>query len=68
MNKNQVKGAAKKIGGKVQEQVGNLVGSKNQQMQGIKHQIEGQAEETVGDLKKAVKDNKKVIKDNIKDK
>ena len=60
MNKDQATGAAKDIGGKVQEEIGKLVGSKSQQAEGIKHQIDGKLQETVGDLKEAVKD----LKDN----
>jgi uncharacterized protein YjbJ (UPF0337 family) len=60
MNKDQAKGAVKGIGGKVQEEIGKLVGSKSQQSEGLKHQIDGKLQETVGDLKEAVKD----LKDN----
>ena len=35
MNKDQVKGAAKDVVGKVQEQTGKLVGSKKQQIKGL---------------------------------
>ncbi|MDO8653985.1 MAG: CsbD family protein [Undibacterium sp.] len=59
MNKDQATGAAKKLGGKMQEEVGKLVGSKHQQTEGIKHQIAGNIQETVGDLKAAVKQVKK---------
>ena len=55
MNKDQAAGAAKKIGGKVQQEVGKLVGSKQQQVEGIKHQIAGKMQETLGDVKAAVK-------------
>ncbi|MET3106491.1 uncharacterized protein YjbJ (UPF0337 family) [Oxalobacteraceae bacterium GrIS 2.11] len=54
MNKDQVKGAAKDIGGKVQEEVGKLVGSKDQQIKGIQNQVAGKVQESVGDLKEAV--------------
>lgn len=56
MNKDQIKGAAKDIGGKVQEEVGKLIGSKRQQTEGLKHQVEGKVQEAVGDLKETVKD------------
>lgn len=56
MNKDQLKGAAKNLGGKVQEEVGKLVGSKHQQAEGLKHQVSGKLQESVGDLKKAVKE------------
>lgn len=55
MNKDQVAGAAKKIGGKVQEEAGKLVGSKHQQSEGVKHQIAGKMQENMGDVKAAVK-------------
>jgi uncharacterized protein YjbJ (UPF0337 family) len=61
MNKDQIKGAAKDLGGKVQEEAGKLVGSKHQQTEGIKNQIAGKLQEKVGDLKEAVKDAKAKI-------
>ncbi len=61
MNKDQIKGAAKDLGGKVQEEAGKLVGSKHHQTEGIKNQIAGKLQEKVGDLKEAVKDAKAKI-------
>ena len=58
MNKDQAAGAAKNIGGKVQQEIGKLVGSKQQQVEGIKHQIAGKMQETLGDVKAAVKKSK----------
>lgn len=55
MNKNQVKGAAKDIAGKVQEEVGKLSGSKEQQAKGLNKQISGKAEKAYGDVKEAIK-------------
>ena len=55
MNKDQASGAAKKLGGKMQEEVGKLVGSRHQQAEGIKHQVAGKLQKTVGDIKSAVK-------------
>jgi len=60
MNKDQVKGVAKNVAGKAQEQVGKLVGSKEQQIKGISKQIDGQDQKTVGDVKQAVKDLSKI--------
>jgi uncharacterized protein YjbJ (UPF0337 family) len=54
MNKNQVQGAAKDIAGKVQEEAGKLVGSKEQQIKGLSKQISGKAQKAVGDAKQAV--------------
>lgn len=57
MNKDQVKGAAKEISGKVQEDAGKLVGSKDQQVKGLGKQISGNVERTYGDAKEAIKDS-----------
>ena len=59
MNKNQVKGMAKDIAGKVQEEAGKLVGSKEQQVKGLGKQIAGKAEKAIGDAKEVLKDVKK---------
>jgi len=54
MNKDQVKGKAKDIGGKIQEEAGKLVGSSEQQAKGLSKQVEGKTQEKVGDLKDTV--------------
>ena len=59
MNKDQVKGAAKDIAGKVQEEAGKLVGSKEQQIKGLGKQISGKAEKNYGDAKEVIKDANK---------
>ncbi|MCX7193731.1 MAG: CsbD family protein [Proteobacteria bacterium] len=59
MNKDQVKGVAKEIAGKVQEASGKLVGSKEQQVKGLGKQISGKAEKTYGDAKEVVKNANK---------
>jgi uncharacterized protein YjbJ (UPF0337 family) len=56
MNKDQVKGVAKDVAGKVQEQAGKLVGSKKQQVKGLSKQISGKAQKAVGDAEQSVKD------------
>ena len=56
MNKDQVKGKAKNIAGKVQEQAGKLIGSKEQQVKGLSKQISGKVQESFGDVKQSVKD------------
>ena len=55
MNKDQVKGALKDIGGKVQEEAGKLVGSTKQQVKGLKNQAKGKVQKGIGDLKEAAK-------------
>lgn len=56
MNKDQVKGAAKDVAGKVQQQAGKLVGSDKQQAKGIAKQVAGKVQKGVGDVKEALKD------------
>jgi uncharacterized protein YjbJ (UPF0337 family) len=56
MNKDQVKGVAKNVAGKVQQQAGKLAGSKKQQIKGLSKQISGKVQKGVGDVKQAVKD------------
>jgi len=53
MNNDQVKGKAKNIAGKVQEQAGKLVGSKKQQVKGLTKQISGKIQESVGDVRQS---------------
>jgi len=55
MNKDQVKGVARDIAGKVQEEAGKLVGSKEQQVKGLSKQISGKVQKGVGDVEEAVK-------------
>jgi len=56
MNKDQVKGSAKDIAGKVQEQAGKLTGDKEQESKGLGKQVTGKTQKKVGDTKEAVKD------------
>jgi uncharacterized protein YjbJ (UPF0337 family) len=56
MNKDQVKGVARDVAGKVQEQAGKLVGSKEQQVKGLSKQIAGKVQKGVGDVRQAVED------------
>ena len=56
MNKDQVKGTAKEIGGKIQKEVGKAVGSTEQQVKGMKNQTEGNIQQKAADLKEAAKD------------
>ena len=56
MNKDQVKGVAKDVAGKVQEQAGKLVGSKQQQIKGLSKQISGKVQKAVGDVEQSVED------------
>ena len=55
MNKDQVKGTVKDIAGKMQEEVGKLVGNKEQQVKGLGQQISGKTEINYGDAKEVIK-------------
>lgn len=59
MNKDQIKGAAKMVAGKVQEKAGNLVGSPKQVVVGIAKQIAGRAQKGRGDIKATIKTYRK---------
>jgi uncharacterized protein YjbJ (UPF0337 family) len=54
MNKDQVKGVAKNIAGKIQEQAGKVVGSKEQQVKGLSKQISGKVQKNLGDAEEAI--------------
>jgi uncharacterized protein YjbJ (UPF0337 family) len=56
MNKDQVKGTTKDIAGKVQEEVGRAVGSKEHETKGLGKQVSGKAQKKYGDAKEAAKD------------
>ena len=56
MNSDQVKGATKETAGKVQEKVGEIFGSKEQEAKGLAKQVEGNVQKNVGNAKEAVKD------------
>ena len=56
MNRNQVKGTAKDVAGKVQEKVGQITGSTSQQVKGAAKQIEGKLQKGAGNLEQAADD------------
>lgn len=56
MNKDQVKGKAKDLVGKAQQEAGKLIGSKEQQAKGLKKQVSGKMQKSVGDAKEVIKD------------
>jgi uncharacterized protein YjbJ (UPF0337 family) len=55
MNKDQVKGTAEKVKGKVNEAIGRTTGNTKQEIKGNVQQAAGQARKNLGDLKEAVK-------------
>ena len=56
MNKDQIKGVTKDIAGKIQKDVGKLVGSNEQQAKGLLKQVEGKSEKALGDAKEVILD------------
>ena len=56
VNRNQVKGTAKDVAGKVQETAGQVTGSTSQQVKGVGKQIEGKIQKGIGDIEEAAKD------------
>jgi uncharacterized protein YjbJ (UPF0337 family) len=53
MNRNQMKGAAKNVAGKVQQKVGELTGNKTQQLKGVAKQVEGKMQKGAGNVEQA---------------
>ncbi|MEJ7667876.1 MAG: CsbD family protein [Casimicrobiaceae bacterium] len=56
MNRNQVKGTAKDVAGKVQEKVGKLTGNTSQQVKGTAKQVEGKVQKGMGDVQEVGRD------------
>jgi len=54
MNRNQVKGAAKDVVGKVQQKVGQLTGNKTQQAKGAAKQVAGKVQRGAGNVEEAL--------------
>jgi uncharacterized protein YjbJ (UPF0337 family) len=54
MNRNQVKGAAKDVAGKVQQKVGQLTGNKTQQAKGAAKQVAGKVQRGAGNVEEAL--------------
>jgi uncharacterized protein YjbJ (UPF0337 family) len=51
MNKDQVKGSIKQTAGKVQQKVGEAVGSEKQQAKGAAKRVEGAVQKGIGNAK-----------------
>ena len=50
INKDQVEGRAKELGGKVQEEFGKLTGNKTQQVKGVINKTVGAGQAKLGDV------------------
>jgi uncharacterized protein YjbJ (UPF0337 family) len=69
MNKDQVKGVAKQVGGEVQEQVGKLTGDTETRVRGHAKEMEGKVQKELGDAKETLRKeadelDRKVERDN----
>ena len=53
MNKDQIKGEAKDIAGKVQRKVGEMTDNQSDQAKGLAKQVAGKVQKAVGDIKGA---------------
>jgi uncharacterized protein YjbJ (UPF0337 family) len=56
INKDQVEGRAKEMGGKLQEEFGKLTGNKTQQAKGLANQVVGEGQAKAGDLAEKIKE------------
>ena len=54
MNRDQVKGTAKDVAGKVQQKVGQLTGNKTQEAKGAAKQMEGKVQKGVGNVEQSL--------------
>ena len=54
MNRDQAKGSAKDVVGKVQRKVGELTGNDSQQAKGAAKQVEGKIQKGVGNVEEAL--------------
>ena len=59
MNRDQVKGTAKDVAGKVQRKFGEMTGSESQQVKGTAKQVEGKIQKGVGNVEQALDDTGK---------
>jgi uncharacterized protein YjbJ (UPF0337 family) len=59
MNKDKIEGGVKDVAGKAQQKVGELTGSEEQQIKGLKNQAEGKIQKGVGNVKDALDDAKR---------
>ncbi len=57
MNKDQVKGTAKDVAGKIQRKAGEAVGNPEHQLKGAAKQAEGKTQKAYGDVKEDLRDS-----------
>ena len=59
MNRDQIKGKAKDIAGKLQQRVGEAILSSSQQMRGVGKQVAGKVQKATGDANERLKEAEK---------
>jgi uncharacterized protein YjbJ (UPF0337 family) len=59
MNRDQIKGKAKDIAGKVQQKVGEAIHSSTQQVKGVGKQVVGKVQKATGDANERLKEAEK---------
>ncbi|MEP6731203.1 MAG: CsbD family protein [bacterium] len=55
--KNQVKGSAKELGGKIQKNVGDMTDNESQEFKGATKELEGKAQRKVGEAETKIDRN-----------
>ena len=55
MNANQIHGTFRDLTGRVQEQVGKLVGNRKQELRGLQRQVLGKAEKKLGEFQSSAR-------------
>ena len=63
MNRDQVKGTANDVAGKVQRKVGETTGDLGDQVKGAGRQIAGKVQKAVGDVEHEVNKDKRTTRD-----
>lgn len=61
MNKDQVKGIAKQVGGEIQQGVGKLTGDTSTRVRGHANEVEGKLQEGLGDAKETVRNTEREL-------
>ena len=56
MNKDQIEGKLKDIGGKIQEEFGDAIDSPEQEAKGLANQVEGKTQKKLGDVREKLDD------------
>ena len=59
MNRDQIKGTAKDVAGKVQRKVGEATGDLGDQVEGAAKQIEGKVQKGVGNLEQGANEDRR---------